>query len=267
MYRKIYTALVVLTLTTFLFTQNGFCVTQWNKGAPASTDLKSIWPATSQANNSILDSLLQNYKRGLYLNYSSASALAIGTGEIVVSNSTGSIRLFLVATGATTITSSNLDTGSITASTTYYVYAGTSTATDSAPTYYISLSASAPSGVTYYAQLGSFTTDSSSQFGQIVNNNVHTYVQPPVSKSPNVQYQALTDVFVGTTFTTGSSPFNCNILMGPLSGLIGNISGCGNGNTGIINEYACGWIIPKGYYYECSCSGGTPGCNVTAISN
>ena len=93
-------------------------------------------------------------------------------GEIVVSNSGGTVRLFLQDAGTTALTTANLDTGSsFSAGTQYYVYAATSSATASSSTYYISLSSSAPTGPTYYAKLGSFTTDGS---GNIVANKVYT---------------------------------------------------------------------------------------------
>lgn len=195
MYRRILTTLVIFILSAILYAQDGFCVIQWNKAIPQSTDLKSAWPATSQANLSILDSLISNYQRGFYLSYTSSSTITVSSGEIVVSNSTGSIRLFLVNTTSGSITFSNLDTGASAASTQYYVYAGTSTATDSAPTFYVSLSATAPTGVTYYELIGSFVTDSSTQITNIINTNLAKgYSLGTLStKSFSVTYQALTD--------------------------------------------------------------------------
>lgn len=233
--------------------QNGECITQWNKGAPASTDIKSIWPATSQANNSILDSLLQNYRRGLFLNYSSSTALGIGAGEVVVSNVTGTIRLFLVASTGGSITSANLDTGSITASTTYYVYAGTSTATDAAPTYYISLSATAPTSVTYYEQLGNFTTDSNSQFTGIFNNNVFNVIQSPISKSPGVVYQALTEGFF-TVFASVEGAGQACYIYSDSSSSPGTLKGevYTSSSTTSLNSLSIGAPVRKGDYYTAS---------------
>lgn len=240
---KLFLALLFLIAQS----QEGFCVTQWAKGVPAATDLKSIWPATSQANNSILDTLLQNYQRGFYITYSSATTLLIGPGELVVSNSGGGTRLFLVKSTTTNVTSANLDTGSITGSTTYYVYAGTSTATAASPTFYISLSSTAPSGVTYYEQIGTFTTDSSSNFQGIINNNVYNFVQAPVSKSSNVVYQALTDGWVTATINTNGSSYSGSILIGTTNSPATEIAYTIFGNDNVISSF-----VPKGWYYEIS---------------
>lgn len=252
--RKILLAFLLLTIPA----QDGFCTVQWNKGAPAATDIKSIWPATSQANNSILDSLLQNYKRGLYLNYSSATALSIGAGEVVVSNVTGSARLFLVATTPTSITSSNLDTGSFSSSTTYYVYAGTSTVTDSAPTFYISLSSSAPSGVTYYAQLGNFTMDSSTNISALVDNYGSTsYVGTKQSKSSNVIYQALTDGIFEATMICNNGGHGAEIATDSSSTPTTDVANVYNGSSGSFNYMPLMFPIRKGDYYELITSGCT----------
>lgn len=240
--------LIIFFLT--LQIQEGFCVTQWNKGAPAATDLKSIWPTTSQANNSILDSLISNYQRALFLTYSSSSTIIATSGEIVVSNSTGTIRLFLVASTSTNITSTNIDTGSIASSTTYYVYAGTSTATDAAPTFYISLSSTAPSGVTYYALIGQFTTDSSSQFTSIENyNSPNGWVGPSVSKSSGTTYQALTDgkVTAYGNQIAGPGELQCVTDSNSSPSYIMDYQNI-NANTGNVLNVSC--TIQKGNYWK-----------------
>lgn len=246
MFRIILAVLIAL----FSSSQNGFCVTQWNRILPLSTDLKSAWPAASQANLGILDSLLSNYQRGLTLTYSSASTIVALPGEVVVSNALGTIRLFLVATTSTNITFTNIDTGASAASTTYYIYAGTSTATDSAPTFYISLSASAPTGVTYYEQLGSFTTDSASSMTNIINNNSNgSSNQLLGAKSTGVIYQALTDVYAGC-WLNASQNVAVSLYTGSISGSMTNVQTCGDSNQSLNIYCTVGWPIRKGDYYE-----------------
>lgn len=158
---------ILLALMLILAPANGWCVTQWTKSSlPATGDNLTSWPTQANAQWSILDTLLSNYRKGLALAYSSASTLIVSAGEVVVSNSAGTVRLFLQKTSSTNVTFSNIDTGAEAGSTTYYVYAGTSTATDAAPTFYVSLSSSAPTGVTYYKLLGSFYNNASSDIDQ-----------------------------------------------------------------------------------------------------
>lgn len=204
---RILLALLILIIPT----TNGFCVTQWNKAIPATGDNLTAWPGAVVSQWSIIDTLLSNYTRGESLIYKNATTLTILSGEVVVSNSGASLRIFLQDASNTDITTTNLDTGSsFSASTTYYVYAGTSSATASSSTYYISLSSSAPTGVTYYKQLGRFTTDSNSNIyaGNIVNNPIlFTGYGAKVSKSVTTIYQALTDGILtdAFAFTTNSS--------------------------------------------------------------
>lgn len=249
--------LVAVLLATMMFVQQGFCVPQWNKNAPQSTDTKSIWPATSQANNGILDTLLSNYKRGFLMTYSSASTISVTPGEIVVSNALGTIRLFLAKATATNVTFSNLDTGASAPSTTYYVYAGTSTNTDAAPTFYVSLSSLAPSGITYYAQLGSFVTDSNSQITNIASNNqTGSFNQADSNKSLNVVYQALTD---GTIIAQGraatNDPATFYILSDSASSPVTNVARLYT-TSGTTDENATlTYPVTKGNYWEVVSSG------------
>lgn len=148
---------------------------QWDKSYPIGTtlipDLATDSSGTPNPNNEALDRLLANYREGLKISYSSSSALAVSSGEITVSNAAETVRLFLKQASAGSITFSNIDTGSEASSTTYYVYAGTSTTSDTTPIFYISTSSTSPSGVTYYKKIGSFYNNSSSNITNIKNNN------------------------------------------------------------------------------------------------
>ncbi len=116
-----------ILLALLLMTTPAFAVTNWNKAIPATGDNLTAWPAAVTAQWSILDTLISNYRRGEKLIYKNATTITVSLGEVVVSNSGGSLRIFLQDVGNTDITTANLDTGSsFSASTTYYVYSGTS---------------------------------------------------------------------------------------------------------------------------------------------
>lgn len=191
--------IILLLALVFSFPTQGHCITQWNKAKPASGDNLTSWPTDNQANFSVLDTLLANYREGFTISYSSASTIVVSAGEVMVSNSAATLRLMLQKTSSTNVTFSNIDTGAE-SSGTYYVYAGTSTNTDSAPTFYVSTSSTAPSGVTYYKRLGYFVNDGSNNItpSSVVNDNitVSSLLGDWASKSSGVTYQATADGFV-----------------------------------------------------------------------
>lgn len=164
-----------LLFILFLLVSTQSIASQWDKSYPVGTtlipDLATDSSGTPNPNNAALDRLLANYREGLKISYSSGSALAVSAGEITVSNSDGSVRLFLQQASAGSITFANIDTGAEASSTTYYVFAGTSSTSDTTPTFYISTSPTAPSGVTYYKRLGSFYNNSSSDIEQVTNDS------------------------------------------------------------------------------------------------
>lgn len=187
---------------------------QWRNGTGEKTILGTSNAALIGLNsyNSIvqpLDSLLATYCNQL-ITYVSSSTLSVTAGSVMVSNSQGTIRLTLQNTTSTSITSANIDTGSLTSSTTYYLYAVAATNSSTSATYFFSASNTAPSGQTYYYQIGSFTTDSSTNIipGSIVLNYIpkQTMLGTWSSKSSGTTYQALTDGFVvGFLDTAGNN--------------------------------------------------------------
>ena len=222
---------------------------QWRNGTGEQTILGTSNAALIGYNsyNSIvqpLDNLLSN-NCNEWLQYASSSTMTVMAGTCVVSNSQGTIRLFMQDTTNTTITSANLDTGSITASTTYYVYATAASSSSTTSTYYISASNTAPSGQTYYYQIGSFTTDSSSNFQNIITNNQQFYVGAPVSKSGGVVYQAITAGWVVATINTNGSGYSGSVAIGSTSSPGTTISNTLFGNYNVISSF-----VPKGWYYE-----------------
>jgi len=158
-----------------------------------------------------LDTLLSNYQEGCKISYASTSTISVGAGEIAVSNSGGTIRLMLKNAAATTVTfADDMDTGNEAGSTTYYLWAFQETTSDTDFDVCISTSSSTPSGKTYYARLGSFYNDSSSN---IVNDNtiVNDYETAAkqfgtwVSKSADTSYLASSDGIVCASSEQGTS--------------------------------------------------------------
>ena len=172
--KKLFLILVVLFIAT-----NGYCATQWYQGsgnAPlgGTTLINDIDVDSANYGFDPLNRLLHNYREGVSINYSSASALSVSAGEIVVTNSAGTIKLMLRNSSSTAVTWADIDAGSEEASKTYYVYAVGANTSATAITFKISLSATAPAGVTYYKKLGSFDNDASSNIltSTISNDNI-----------------------------------------------------------------------------------------------
>lgn len=232
--------------------------TQWRAGTGENSLLGTSNAADIDYNsyNSIvkpLDNLLATYCN-LYLTYTSATTITVSVGSVVVSNSQGSIRLFLQNTTTSTITSANIDTGALASGTTYYVYATAASNSATAPTFYFSASNSAPSGQTYYYQIGSFTTDSSSQFTNIVSLWSNYNIKTPTSKTIGVTYQALTDGTVegkGGQIAGGEGDLDCYTdssstpTFSPIGYLIQN-------DVGTIRPYTM--RVRRGDYYKCVAS-------------
>jgi|GEM_PF-3100849 len=161
-----------ILLVLLLISTPVYAVTQWQyTNAPATGDNLTDWPTEVNAQWAILNTLLSNYRKGYAITYSSATTIAVSAGEVVVTDSGGTTKLFLQNTSSSNVTFANIDTGAEASATTYYLYCGTSSATASTCTFYLSTSSSAPSGVTYYRKLGSIYNNSSSD---IDPNKVYT---------------------------------------------------------------------------------------------
>lgn len=251
--KKLFIGLVV----SLLLVSQGYCADPWDVTIPLGTTSPSDLDTNIPINWAAQDRLLSNYRQGFKIYYSSASALTVGAGEVMVSNSGGTTRLMLNKTSSTTVNWSNLDTGSEAASTTYYVYAGTSTTTDTSPTFYISASSSAPTGVTYYKRLGSFYNNSSSAitYDDIVNDNNYYGLKfgDWVSRTNNTVYQATTD---GILTAYGSNASGAST--GPRLYSDSNSSPTtlrARDDTAAAGYYATATIaVKKGDYYKADCS-------------
>jgi hypothetical protein len=147
---------------TILLAISGVCYAQqWDVDSPAGTNSVSDIDTYVGYNNTAVDRLVAGYNT-IALVYNSASQITASAGEVTVSNSDGSVRLFLRNTSTTTITWADIDAGAEAGSTTYYVYAIAALVTSETATFKVSTSSTAPAGATYYKKIGSFYNNSSS---------------------------------------------------------------------------------------------------------
>ena len=148
---------------------------QWDVDVPTNGALIPSAPEIIRDNNNSLDRLLADYNR-MTISYSSATTAVISAGAVTVSNSGGTIRLFLRNTSATNVTFANIDTGGEEGSTTYYIYAIAATAVSETATFKISKNATTPASTTYYKRIGSFVNDGSSNITVIKNDDVRVMI-------------------------------------------------------------------------------------------
>ena len=201
--RKILSVLSIL----FLLTSNSWATVGWNKSIPATSENPQAISPDVIENNTALDLMLQDYRSGhVTVSLISTSEIDIGTGGVMLQNSGGSVRLMVANTTVTAMSSTNIDTGSISPSSTYYIYAYASSTTATTFSVIYSASSTSPTGITYYQQIGKFTTDGSSNFiSASSNTNTQIGLGTWSSKSFGSPYQAGTDgFFMGSCANTGS---------------------------------------------------------------
>ena len=211
MFKKILSLLLILGLIT----SPVFGADEWMQGT--GTDAIDGSGSPSDLDDMVddylqnpLNRLLDGYRRGCEVIYASASTVTILEGEVVGESSGGAHRM-RENTSSTTVTWSNLDTGSEAASTYYYVYANMD-ADATTFTASVSTSSSAPSGVTYYRRLGWFYNDASSNItaagvgnireGDVPNSSVATGTSDITTTSTT--YTDMTDMEV--RFVSGGRP-------------------------------------------------------------
>jgi len=151
-------------------------ITQWRNGAGENSilgteSISDIDTASYQNVIAPLDNLFGAYRQDALIIYASASTLTVSAGAVVCSNSAGTIRLIARNTTATTVSWTDIDTGTEAVSTTYYVYADMSAVADTTFGVVLSTSSTTPTGVTYYQRLGSFYNDASGNITNIKNDN------------------------------------------------------------------------------------------------
>lgn len=183
---------------SLIISTQGLADTGWVKAKPYGSVTPTLMDDAVRENNDALDLLLSKYREGAKVTYASAATLTVGPGQVVTSNSAATIRLMGSNSASTTVSWSDLDAGSEAVSTTYYVYAVMSALTDTTFTFKISVSPSAPSGVTYYLRLGSFYNNSSGNITLVSNDNDYygNSFGNWEGKSTGVDYQSSTDGFV-----------------------------------------------------------------------
>jgi hypothetical protein len=210
---KIAPSLIILSIAIIcLLSTNIYAADQWDPSDPAGTANASDLDALIIANNNALDRFLSYGRHDCVISYSSASAISVGTGSIVCSNSGGTVRRLRVNTSATSVGWSDIDSGSENSSTTYYIFA-CADADATTFTIKVTTNSSVPTGITYYRRLGYFYNDSSSNITQIVNDddiediafvkgqgNYYKIDSGSVSISPR------TSSAVSFTFTFASTP-------------------------------------------------------------
>jgi hypothetical protein len=168
---------------------------EWLKTRPAVTDDRADYPADVVANNAALDRVLANYREGMTLSYSTAAAVSVSTGEVVCSTAAGDVRKMRQNTAVTSVGWADIDTGAEEASKTYYIYA-VADADATTATFKVSLSSTAPTGITSFKRLGSFYNNADSNIGLISNDNDVKKLGDWSAKSSGVVYQATSDGFV-----------------------------------------------------------------------
>lgn len=167
-------ALAIGLIGAALIAFAAFAADEWRAGTgastiPGSTNISDIDTVSYANMTHPLDRVLSHYREGCYAYAKDSASFYVSVGEVTCSNSAGTIRKFRSNTSATTVTWSNLDTGSEATSTTYYYYA---VADADATTFTITISANStsPTGVTYYRKLGAFynNADGDIEIGGII---------------------------------------------------------------------------------------------------
>ena len=156
-----------------------------------------------------LTRLLDDYREGCTVTYASTSSVDISAGQVILENAAGTAWLMQEDSAKSGV--STLDTGSLSASSTYYVYVYQNTATTTTYTGVISANSTAPVGTyTYFRRLASFETNSDSEIivGSISNDNDSYGIgfgDWVSGKSHDTSYEALTDGIVCAYYSSGSS--------------------------------------------------------------
>jgi len=114
---------------------------------------------STQANNASYRNLLRDFRRNCQVEYKGVADLYVRAGEIAIVDGSGNV-CFRRNTGDTTVDWGDIDTGAEDTSKRYYVFA----CADAAATTFtvvISLSPTAPDGLTLFRRIGSFFNDGS----------------------------------------------------------------------------------------------------------
>ena len=238
----------------FLLSGTANATVGWNKSIPATSENPQAISPDVIENNTAVDLMLQNYRDGgVTITLSSTSLITIGAGGVMLSNSGGSVRLMVANTSTSSLGPLNIDTGSISPSSTYYIYAYASTTTATTFSVVFSTSSSSPTGITYYAPLGKFTTDGSSNFVS-ASSNINPQVGLGSWTSPTINniYQASTDGFLSCTNSTNTAiQIFTDSSSNPTTQRCYSVTPAG----GIAS---CMSPVKKNVYYKCTAASGSP---------
>ena len=144
--------------------------TQMNQAYDEIEALETMVGATGSATghtDSIL-SAFREYRHGAKVIADTVAQVKVQAGEVVCVDASGNVKLRR-NTGVTTVTWANIDTGAEAASKRYYVHAVADTAATTF-TVEISLSSTAPDGVTTFKLLGSFYNNSGSDIEDVMDD-------------------------------------------------------------------------------------------------
>jgi len=248
--RKILSVLSIL----FLMTSNSWATVGWNKAIPATSENPQAISPDVIENNTALDLMLQDYRSGhVSISLISTSEIDVGPGGVMLSNVGGSVRLMVANAALTAVSSTMIDTGTISASSTYYLYAYASSTTATTFSVIFSASATSPTGITYYARLGSFTTDGSKNFISVTNDIfpfppiVGTTLGSGTYGSSNGPTTTAISASGYATNCTGNDHIIC--YMGSASATA-NVITQGGSYTGGNVDANCSMVVPKGWYWE-----------------
>lgn len=251
----------LILFSLFLNVNLAHATVGWSKNIPATSENPQAISPDVIENNTALDLMLQNYRDGgVYVKLISTSEIDIGPGGVMLSNSGGSTRLMVANASLTAMSSTNIDTGSISPSSTYYIYAYASSTTATTFSVIYSASSTSPTGITYYAKLGSFTTDGSSNFSG-ASSNIVTSPTPTsngTAYSANVQYQNVTGrsveiIWLAQPGNSGgwTSELNTACLIGSSSAST-QVAGSyfSNQAGSSLGPESSNCIVPNGWYWE-----------------
>jgi hypothetical protein len=244
--RKILSVLSIL----FLLTSNSWATVGWQKILPQTSENPQAISPDVQENNNAIDLMLQDYRSGhVSITLVSTSEIDVGPGGVMLSNAGGSVRLMVANAALTAVSSTMIDTGTISASSTYYLYAYASSTTATTFSVIFSASATSPTGITYYTRLGSFTTDSSKNFvsvqsdvsagaiSKILNYGTSQSSSTAVSQtSLLVAYGSTGGIGAGGSLAISNLPFTSSSSYVVLLTQSNNQNGNGGGTIAVISS-------------------------------
>lgn len=183
---------LIFSIIVLMFA-NVYAADQWDKDEPLGTRNAADIDSYIQTNNEALDRLNINYRQGCEVVTDTASQIKVLAGSIAIPDSTPDVVRWRRNTSDTTVTWSDIDTGSEANSTQYYVYA-TADVDETGFRIVISTNSSAPSGYTYYRKIGYFYNDSSGDIVDVGNVGVRNIISVTGSTDITTTSTSYTDM-------------------------------------------------------------------------